>query len=181
MNKLILALAVLTLAGCNKESASQLESDSIEAASSSTAKKEDSNISESKELSAAEAKNFATLLLKKINDDEKFVLDAYELKEQPTLEKYFYDLQAYMQPVPDDFTKSYWPDTDSLSPYTKCDTALRDLQLYANVLSHQLRDDTASMRKIVRQEEADYRKSKAKCEERVNLTYEQALAADEAE
>lgn len=181
MNKLILLLAVFTLAGCNKEPVSQLENGSFEATSSSVALKEDSNISKTEELSPVEAKSFATLLLKKINDDEKFVLDAYELKEQPTLEKYFYDLQAYMQPVPDDFTKSYWPDSDLLSPYTKCDTALRDLQLYANALSHQLRDDTASTRKIVRQEEEDYRKSKAKCEERVNLTYEEALAADEAE
>lgn len=138
-------------------------------------------IEDKNNLTTEEAKQFAVNLLKKINDDEKFILDAYELKEQATLEKYYYDVQAYMRPDPDDFSKSYWIKSDLLAPYTKCDTALLDLQLYALALKNQLREDSATMRKIVRQEKEDYQKSKAKCEERVNLTYEQALAADEAE
>ncbi|MEY2339775.1 hypothetical protein AB0879_016020, partial [Acinetobacter baumannii] len=66
-------------------------------------------------------------------------------------------------------------------PYTSCDTAFTDLNLLANALYQQVREDTATMRKIVRQEDADYLKSKNKCEERVGLTYEEALAAEEAE
>jgi hypothetical protein len=175
MKKIILVLSMAGLFGCTDKPQQNNIDHSIQPPVSSSEKQI------STEVSSDDAKQFAVQLLKKINDDEKFVLEAYELKEQPVLEKYFYDIQAYMQPIPDDFTKSYWPDSDSLSPYTKCDTALRDLQLYASALSHQLKEDTASMRKIVRQEEEDYRNSKAKCEERVNLTYEQAVAADEAE
>lgn len=181
MKKLILIVSMLALTGCSKKVDSDQLNDSPQASSETKVQQEELVDPALKKLTPDEAKSFATKLLKKIDDDEKYVLDAYELKEQPTLEKYFYDVQAYMQPIPDDFTKSYWTDSDALAPYTKCDTALRDLQLYASALSQQLKDDTATTRKIVRQEEEDYRKSKAKCEERVHLTYEQALAADEAE
>ena len=172
MKYLILGLGVLVLAGCSKNSSEAEPQTSVQEVSVS---------SNTKSLTPVEAKSFATNLLKKINDDEKFVLDAYVLKEQSTLEKYFYDVQAYMKPNPEDFSDSYWLDSEALAPYTKCDTALIDLQLYASALSKQLKDDNATMRKIVRQEEEDYKKSKSKCEERVNLTYEQALAANEDE
>lgn len=181
MKKLILVVCMLALTGCSKKVDSDQLNDSPQASSETKVQQEELVDPTLKKLTPGEAKSFATKLLKKIDDDEKYVLDAYELKEQPILEKYFYDVQAYMQPIPDDFTKSYWTDSDALAPYTKCDTALGDLQLYALALSQQLKDDTATTRKIVRQEEEDYRKSKAKCEERVHLTYEQALAADEAE
>lgn len=182
MKKLILVLGILALVGCTKDPITVQNDESNEVISTSQAAvEEEIASSDTKNMTPVEAKKFITELFKKINDDEKFVLDAYELKEQATLEKYFYDVQAYMQPNSEDFSDSYWIDSEALAPYTKCDTALRDLQLYANALSNQLKDDTATMRKIVRQEEEDYKKSKSQCEERLNLTYEQALAADEAE
>ncbi|AYO54933.1 hypothetical protein [Acinetobacter wuhouensis] len=138
-------------------------------------------LSDAVKLSPTEAKIFAENLLKKINDDEKFIEDAFELKEQNTLEKYFYDIQSYKFPNQDDSSKSFWVDADALAPYVKCSTALDDLQLYASALKNQLREDTATTRKIVRQEKEDYQKSKAQCEARVKLSYDQALAEDDAE
>lgn len=172
MKYLMLGLGLLVLSGCSKDSTETMPQSSVQEVTTS---------SDTNSLTPVEAKSFAIKLLKKINDDERFVLDAYALKEQPTLEKYFYDVQAYMKPNPEDFSDSYWIDSNALAPYTKCDTALIDLQLYASAMSRQLRDDTATMRKIVRQEEKDYKKSKSECEKRVNLTYEQALAANENE
>ncbi|EHU3413510.1 hypothetical protein AXE46_RS08095 [Acinetobacter baumannii] len=145
-------------------------------------------ITEQKELSPDEAKRFATGLLKKINDDEKLIRDAYELKEEKTLEKYVLnDWNSYVQKPFSEVEEKmgyghlYFPSSAVMYPYTSCDTAFTDLNLLANALYQQVREDTATMRKIVRQEDADYLKSKNKCEERVGLTYEEALAAEESE
>ncbi|MEK5786006.1 hypothetical protein [Acinetobacter pittii] len=195
MKKLILVVGLLTLAGCSKEPVAEKSSDSEQYVSGVTSQQEAAyaeeqanSTPEKKELTPDEAKNFAVQLLKKINEDEKFILDAYELKEKDTLEKYVMnDWNEYVQkPFSGVEEKmgighAYFPSSTVMYPYTSCDTAFTDLNLYANALYQQVREDTATMRKIVRQEEADYLKSKAKCEARVKLTYEQALAADEAE
>ena len=187
MKNLIVLLSVLALIGCTKEPVNENASDKEQSPSSSAIA---NNIvsSDVEELTPTEARNFAVNLLKKINDDEQFIRDAYELKEIATLEKYVLnDWNNYVSkpfsPVEEKigFGHLYFPSSNAMSPYTICDTAFTDLNLYANALYKQLREDTATIRKIVRQEEADYLKSKAKCEERVNLTYDQALAADEAE
>ncbi|MFW1760578.1 hypothetical protein [Acinetobacter calcoaceticus] len=196
MKKLILILGLLTLAGCSKEPVTEKPTDSEQYVSgvatqqdaAAYAEQQANAASDVKEFTPDEAKKFAVQLLKKINDDEKFIRDAYELKEEETLEKYvMHDWNNYVQqPFSAVEEKmgighAYFPSSAVMYPYTSCDTAFTDLNLYANALYQQVREDTATMRKIVRQEEADYLKSKAKCEARVRLTYEQALAEDEKE
>ncbi|WP_228718960.1 hypothetical protein [Acinetobacter pittii] len=196
MKKLILIACLVALTGCSKEPTAEKSNDSGQYVSGVTtqqdaaayAEEQANAASDVKELTPDEAKKFAVQLLKKINEDEKFIRDAYELKEQQTLEKYVVtDWNSYVQQPyssveeKNGFGHLYFPSSSVMYPYTSCDTAFTDLNLFAVALSHQLREDSATMRKIVRQEEADYLKSKAKCEERVNLTYEQALAEDEKE
>ncbi|WP_227591969.1 MULTISPECIES: hypothetical protein [Acinetobacter] len=196
MKKLILIAGLLALTGCSKEPIAEKSNDSEQYVSGVTtqkdaaayAEKQANAASEVKELTPDEAKKFAVQLLKKINDDEKFIRDVYELKEKETLEKYvMHDWNDYVQkPFSAVEEKmgighAYFPSSTVMYPYTSCDTAFTDLNLYANALYQQVREDTATMRKIVRQEEDDYLKSKAKCEARVKLTYEQALAEDEKE
>lgn len=196
MKKLILIVGLLALAGCSKEPTTERTSDSEQYVSgvatqqdaAAYAEQQANAASDIKELTPDEAKKFAVQLLKKINDDEKFIRDAYELREENTLEKYVMnDWNSYVQkPFSSVEEKmgighAYFPSSTVMYPYTSCDTAFTDLNLYANALYQQVRKDTATMRKIVNQEEADYLKSKAKCEARVKLTYEQALAEDEKE
>ncbi|WP_407324356.1 hypothetical protein [Acinetobacter pittii] len=194
MKKLILIVGILTLTGCTKEPVTEKSSDSEQYVSGVTTQQEAATYAEEQansaplgtELTPDEAKKFAIKLLKKINDDEKFIRDAYELKEKDILEKYVMnDWNEYVQkPFSSVEAKigighAYFPSSTVMYPYTSCDTAFTDLNLYANALYQQVREDTATMRKIVNQEEADYLKSKAQCEAQVKLTYEQALAADE--
>ncbi|MDC5071469.1 hypothetical protein [Acinetobacter baumannii] len=196
MKKLILIAGIIALLGCSKRPNAENTSDSEQYVSGAATQQEaatntelqGSTESDAKELTPDEAKKFAVQLLKKINDDEKFIRDAAELKEKETLEKYVMnDWNEYVQkPFSSveekmDIGHAYFPSSTIMYPYTSCDTAFTDLNLYANALYQQVREDTATMRKIVRQEEEDYLKSKAKCEARVSLSYEQALAADEAE
>lgn len=141
------------------------------------------------DLTEAEAYEFAKTLYKKINSDERFVKDAFELKEYNTLSKYVlsdwfeYTNQPhrYYPKAQVSYGSKYFPQSDAVSPYTACDTAFGDLFLYANAMQHLLREDTAVSRKILRQEEEDYLKSKARCKERVDMTYEQAVTAEENE
>lgn len=133
------------------------------------------------ELTPENSRVFATRILKKIIDDEKVILQAFELKEPQKLEQYFYDVQSFMFPYSDEPTKSYWPDSNLLDPYIKCDTALRDLQIYSNALFLQLRSDNPTSRKIVRQEKEDFENSKIECVERANMTYDEAMKVYEEE
>lgn len=143
----------------------------------------------SEDLTEKEAYEFAQDLFKKIEDDEKFVKDAFELKEENTLFKYVVtDWPEYVNKPHRFYPKAqvihgykYFPSGEAVSPYTPCDTALLDLNLYASAMQHLIREDTATLRKILRQEEEDYLKSKARCEARVKVSYEQALADHEKE
>ena len=141
------------------------------------------------ELSNFEAYEFAQELYKKIESDEKFIEDAFELKEYNTLSKYVStDWIEYTEQPHRFYPKAqvtygskYFPEGKSVAPYTACDTAFRDLYIYASAMQHLILEDTATFRKILRQEQEDYLKSKSRCKKRVDMTYEQALAADENE
>lgn len=141
------------------------------------------------DLTEAEAYEFAKNLYKKIDSDERFVKDAFELKEYNTLSKYVssdwieYSEQPhrYYPKAQATIGRKYFPQNGAVTPYNSCDTAFTDLYLYANAMQDLLREDTAVSRKILRQEEEDYLKSKARCKERVDMTYEQAVTAEENE
>lgn len=140
-------------------------------------------------LTETEAYEFAQELFKKIDADEKLLKDAFELREYNTLSKYVSsDWIAYTdQPhryypkAQVTFGSKYFPESDTVSPYTSCDTAFRDLFIYANAMQNVVREDTATLRKILRQEKEDYDKSKARCKKRVDMTYQEAWEAEENE
>lgn len=185
MKKIILLITLISLIGCSKEPIPEKlkntdgSSPRIEAPSES---KTNYQLKiNSYELTPENSREFATRILKKIIDDEKVILQAFDLKETQKLEQYFYDIQSFIFPYSNEPTKSYWPDSNLLDPYIKCDTALRDLQIYSNALFHQLRSDTPTSRKIVRQEQEDFENSKMECAERANMTYDEAVKAYEEE
>lgn len=134
-----------------------------------------------KELTPAAAKAFATSLLKKIDDDEKFILDAYQLGEFNTLNKYMlvdlhnFMMKPYSKYEVDDIGSKYFPLSAVAKPYLSCDTALRDFSGYGFALLRLMKDDSADLRKIMRQQKKNFEESKAKCRHRVSLSYEDAL------
>lgn len=185
MNQIILLICALSLIGCSDESKNMTQSvnkiERPDKSITSTQKQESNAFESSAALTPEKAKEFAVSLVEKIKEDEKFILDAFELKETEMLGQYFYDIQSFMFPYSNEPTKSYWPDSNLLDPYIKCDTALRDLQIYSNALFHQLRSDTPTSRKIVRQEKEDFENSKMECTERANMTYDEAMKTYEEE
>lgn len=140
------------------------------------------------EISPEQARNFAKKLYQKIDDDEKFLRDAYQLKEQQTINKYqlkdwpnyvnvpYGEAEAKMQ-----FGHPYFPNSQVASPYTICDAAFSELYSWAGTMNTLLKEDTAVMRKIVREHEQNYLESKAECSKRVKMTYDQAYDASENE
>lgn len=176
MQVLILFGVILTLIGCGSESAleSKKYNEKIEGYEKII------EIDQPK-LSPDEAIKFGETLLAKINLNEESIQKAYEEEDIVALAQYEQDLFNDMYANTSQPTKSYWIDDDTLNPYLKCDSALGDLYLYTGVLNMQLNNDTDSLRNIVKQEEQDYLRSKAKCEERVAMNYDDALIAYEQE
>lgn len=203
-NKLLILLLAISLAGCgesdgtsvtNASSASQV---SVPDSSAESTVVNTEELKKSKEfqeseppqnnITPAEAKAFAANLLKKITDDEQFVEDAYKLGEYETLKKYtLNDVPEYMKTpyseveakVP--FRSPYFPYSDVMSPYTSCDTALTKLAHLSSILADLVREDTADRRKLMRQEKQKYIEARDKCKKRVNMSYEDALKAYNAE
>lgn len=182
-------ICMMVLAGCSKSKAPKTEttnSGTSEQTTSQPVEQQKSQLTE--DITPEQAHKFAKNLLNKIEEDEKFLNDAFELREYNTLSKYVMtDWPNYVnQPYSDVEAKQpmgrpYFPVSDVASPYAKCDTALGDLFNYAGAMENLVREDTATLRKIYRKEKEDFFKSKAQCAERVNMTYDQAYEADEKE
>ena len=135
------------------------------------------------DLSETEAFEFAQELYKKIDTDEKFVKDAFELKEEQTLDHYVVNDWFEFANKPHRFSPKalaqygnvYFPDGDVMKPYFVCDTAFRDLNIYAGAMERVVNQDSAINRKILRQEQADFLKSKELCSKRVSMSYADAF------
>lgn len=122
-------------------------------------------------LTKEQAKEFAVGILDKINTEEQNALKSFENQDINTLKQQDQDLTNYVF--------SYWLDDDALAPYTKCDSALRDLQLYVGSLKMQLENNNPQIQKITDQEKKDYLKSKNTCETLVKMSYDEALKASQ--
>ncbi len=122
--------------------------------------------------SPEEAHKFATEYYQKVLEQEAFLKDAVRLKEVATVNKISIDAIT---------SKPKWPQDGSADPYTECDTAWIDLGLLASVQHKLLREESAELKRIERQEAADYAKSKAACAKRVKMTPAQAIAAEAAQ
>lgn len=186
---------LLLLAGCWKSDANVVKNASQDAQSSAAVSETllvpvdaSSSSLPHNDIKPAEARTFATKLLKKIMADERFVLDAYELKEYDILKKYaLHDIPEYMNKpyseveskVP--FLSPYFPYSDVMDPYTACDTALTKLAHLASIMGDLVREDTSSMRQIVREEKEKYIEARDKCKKRVHMSYEEAYQAYNAE
>ena len=141
------------------------------------------------DLSDVEAYEFAQELYKKIESDEKFLEDAFELKEEQTLDHYVVNDWFEFANRPHRFSPRalaqygnvYFPDGDVMKPYFVCDTAFRDLNIYAGAMERAVNQDSAINRKILRQEQADFLKSKELCSKRISMSYVDALADYENE
>lgn len=181
---------MMSLAACSKSESSKLETTSPQTSEQRELKSviQSSSQPNQEDITPDQAHEFAKNLLYKIEEDEKFLNDAFELGEYSTLSKYVmtdwpnyinkpYSEVEAKQPM----GRPYFPASDVASPYAKCDTAFGDLFIYATAMENLVRDDTATLRKIYRKEKEDFLKSKAQCAERVNMTYDQAYEADEKE
>ncbi|RSN77891.1 hypothetical protein [Acinetobacter haemolyticus] len=178
MKKLILCGLIAVLVGCSNQNNQSIDAEhgDIEQSVSEV------DLSSNEDITPEEAQAFATNLYQKIESDQQFLEDAFELKEYQTLSRYVLsDFSEYIStphiyaPRAIGYMNKYFPDSDVLNPYNVCDTAFRDLSLYAGAMMHLAREDTAELRKILSQEKDDFLKSKAKCEHRINLTYKQAV------
>lgn len=187
MKKLIVATLVLGLVvGCSKQE--ETKEDVVHPTVTEEVKSE-STSNANADITPKEAKAFAEQLYNKIVKDQQFLEDAFELKEYDILSKYIItDWAAYAnaphQYAPRALSKGgfvYYPSSEVMYPYSVCDTAYSDLNIYAGTMEMLLREDTANLRQIMRQEKEDYEKSVAKCKHRVELPYSEALAEDNAE
>lgn len=186
MNKIVFAavICMIGLGGCSKEEEPKTETVATEQAQSKPVEQEASQPAE--DITPEQAHEFAKNLLNKIEEDEKFLNDAFELGEYNTFSKYVmtdwpnyvnepYSKVEAKQPM----GRPYFPSSDVASPYAKCDTALGDLYIYAGVMGNLLKEDTATNRKIYRKEKEDFSQSKNECAQRVNLSYDEAYDLDE--
>lgn len=81
-----------------------------------------------------------------------------------------------MQGAPD---AAQWKGSE-FDPYLKCDTAWRDLGLYASAMAKDLKYGGDTHRKILDQERADYIRTKKSCQDFLDMSVEAAWKADEA-
>ncbi len=91
MNKIVFAavICMIGLVGCSKEEEPKTETTATNATEQAEPKPVEQESSQSGEdFTPEQAQAFAKNLLHKIEEDEKFLNDAFELKEYDTLSKY---------------------------------------------------------------------------------------------
>lgn len=107
------------------------------------------------------------------------------LKQEEAIEGAYgrQDLQALtaasetlMQGAPD---AQHWKGSE-FDPYLTCDTAWRDLGLYASAMAKDLKYGGEPLRKILGQEKADYHRTKKVCQDFLAMSGEEAWKAEEA-
>ncbi|MDS7693811.1 hypothetical protein N7562_06365 [Acinetobacter soli] len=181
-------ICMLSLAACSKSESPKLETTSPQTSEQRELNSVTQNSSQpnQEDITPEQAHEFAKNLLNKIDEDEKFLNDAFKLGEYSTLSKYVmtdwpnYVNEPYSEvEAKQPMGRPYFPSSDVASPYAKCDTAIGDLYIYAGVMGNLLKEDTATNRKIYRKEKEDFSKSKNECAQRVNLSYDQAYNFDE--
>lgn len=84
--------------------------------------------------------------------------------------------ERLMQGAPD---APNWKGSE-FDPYLTCDTAWRDLGLYASAMAKDLKYGGESMRKILGQEREDYHRTKKQCQDFLAMSAEEAWKAEEA-
>lgn len=129
---------------------------------------------------------FATELYQKIDDDQKYLEDAFELGEMRTIGEYMSKILPKYRDEPFDLNHGtpsdpYWPNAKEAEIYNWCRDAFGNLDVYSQLLFSAVSSDTAFNRRSIRNSKSNLEKSKANCKTRVDMTPEQAIAADEAE
>lgn len=174
--KTIFIFCVISLSACEKQAEETVTPPAEKASSKleSTAEVTNNQPSATQtkpEMTLTQAHAFAEKYLSKLNEQELYLMDAVKLNEIKTVDR----IESDLLNIPE------WPESVTLNPYTKCDTAWRDLFILAGAHSMSLKEQSATLMKIVRQETSDYQNSKSKCEARVNMTPEQAAQAEVTE
>lgn len=137
-----------------------------------------------------EARAFAQKLYKKMQEDELFINNAFELGEYQTLIKYSNDFQIFASTPYSEYeakkemAQTYFPDSPIATPYAICDRALNELNGWNTAMmnigkSNVSAQDIAYYRQNLSYKEQLYKESKEACHKRINLTYQQAAEAFE--
>jgi len=106
---------------------------------------------------------------------ETFISDAYQNGELAIVEKTAKDMLSSPTPGGDMWMQK------AFDPYLACDTAWRDLAIYASALNREMARPSATTSKIVADEKSDFLKNKERCKARANMAAEQAIEAERAE
>lgn len=93
-------------------------------------------------------------------DEEKFITDAFKLKEFKTLEDYGLH--------PKD---SLFPNDEMAFPYGRCEEMFGDVKGLAFSMQILLREDTAVNRKIYRDHQGNFERSKKECARLLKMPY----------
>lgn len=130
-----------------------------------------STVQSSKNITTAH--DFAQKIYQKINEDNTYIVDAYQHGEKDTLIKLTVTLP---QRATGSF-EAYGNDPEStLAPYYACDNAYVELQSLLFDYSNDLVHNNADTRKQIRYRKARFDEQFAKCKARVDMTPEQASA-----
>lgn len=132
-------------------------------------------VSQARQLTPDEARTQAQDFVGQLTRQENFIADLHRNTDADGLEKVAMEMFAGVTPGGD-----LWQQK-SMEPYYACDTAWRDLAVLTSAMHHELDETTPVRRKIVADELADYEKNKARCLSRVEMTAQEAIAAEDAE
>jgi len=119
------------------------------------------------------AHEFAKDIYRQINENNTYILDAYQHGEKNTLVK----LTTTLPQRAIGSFNAYGDDPEyTLAPYYACDNAYVELQSLLFDYSNDLTHNNADSRKQIRYRKARFDEKFAKCKSRVNMTPEQASA-----
>jgi len=120
------------------------------------------------------AQKMAKSALEEMLRKQAFLEDAYQRGEYETLAQYTFNAAGTGTPGVE-----LWSG-EEFNAYLRCDTAFRDLNLYASAMKSELSESNATARSILRKEKEDYLKSKAECEQFLALKPKEAWKEQDA-
>lgn len=133
------------------------------------------------EMTPQQAHDFGKKLYKQIVEYELFIRDAFELGSLQDFEQFDLEFNAFVQKpygaseAQLAFGQKYFPDNVVAEPYIICDKALNGLYFLGNGMRLIIKQDSASIRKSLRETEGYFLKAKEDCKSIVDMPYEKAV------
>lgn len=167
MKQTLISLFISTflLMGCSKqeepiESKQEHSEQEIEKAKEDLIKANPALAPATHDLTPEQAKQAAQKTYDYALDEKKFITDAFKLKEFKTLEDYGLH--------PKD---SMFPNDEMAFPYGRCEEMFGDVKGLASAMQILLREDTAANRRIYRDHEGNFERSKKECARLLKMPY----------